>query len=659
MSHFSKEFLTWLDTNADHIDQESGPIADQLLEKIAENDVFKIGVPAEFDGLGGGPTQVVDVLDELAQHSLTASFISWGHRTFIEYILASDNAYPRETWLKELYTGERAGGTGLSNAVKFLSDIEELNVTISQEGDDYYLDGRLPWVTNLRSDKFAALFAADFKDGSQPWIITIPSEAEGLSRSEDLEFVSLQGANTASLTFDHVKLDPNWVLSKEGTDYIAKTRPNFLGFQFGLAFGLAKRSLDEVEASLNSNRSVLREEFEATRENLLAIQDQLFAGLNDANYFIEKPRELFQLRIDIVDVVANSLLLELQASGGRGYLKESESSFLRVRCSFVTFLQLARKAGGPMKVFFKKIPLALSSLVLALFSLSNQINHYALIAQGIWFLASIGFMLILGRLILGFEQVREDLHNPVIASAFASYFMAAFLFASRLPLAQIGLSVTWVGLLGLYIAYIIFFSLRFLRPFSLNQVYPSWFVVYVGPAISLVTVPASVPTSIKGLILGVTGLATLSLFPLVLWRMRQIAIPHLYQPILAILAAPLALLITSSIKSNQRPATIILLALLLFSQAFFFYALNLFVKLVRKGFMPLFAAFSFPLVNSVNAFKAATTSLGLVNPATQLIYKVEFVIILLIMTYLLYHFLKLLYKALIQALHTKKEAGSV
>ena len=198
-----------------------------------------------------------------------------------------------------------------------------------------------------------------------------------------------------------------------------------------------------------------------------------------------------------------------------------------------------------MKVFFKKIPLALSSLVLALFSLSNQINHYALIAQGIWFLASIGFMLILGRLILGFEQIREDLHNPVIASAFASYFMAAFLFASRLPLAQIGLSVTWVGLLGLYIAYIIFFSLRFMRPLSLNQVFPSWFVVYVGPAISLVTVPASVPTSIKGLILGVTGLATLALFPLVLWRMKRIAIPHLYRPILAILAAPLALLITA------------------------------------------------------------------------------------------------------------------
>ena len=302
-----------------------------------------------------------------------------------------------------------------------------------------------------------------------------------------------------------------------------------------------------------------------------------------------------------------------------------------------------------MKVFFKKIPLALSSLVLALFSLSNQISHYALIAQGIWFLASIGFILILGRLILGFEQVREDLRNPVIASAFASFFMAAFLFASHLPLAQTGLSVTWVVLFGLYIAYIIFFSLRFLRPLSLNQVYPSWFVVYVGPAISLMTVPASVPTSIKGLILGITGLATLALFPLVLWRMRQIAIPHLYQPILAILAAPLALLITSSIKSNQRPATIILVGLFVFSQIFFFCALRLFARLVNKGFIPLFAAFSFPLVNSVNAFKAATTSLGLVNPVTQLIYTIELILVLAIMAYLLYHFIKLLYNDFIQA----------
>ena len=300
-----------------------------------------------------------------------------------------------------------------------------------------------------------------------------------------------------------------------------------------------------------------------------------------------------------------------------------------------------------MKVFFKKIPLALSSLVLALFSLSNQISQLTLIAQGIWLIAIFGFALVLGRLIIGYRQTQEDLHNPVIASAFPSFFMAAFLFAGRLPLAQTDLSIAWIGLLGLYIAYIIFFSLRFLRPLALEQVYPSWFVVYVGPAISLATVPDSIPNSSKALILGLTGLATLSLFPLILWRIRRLTIPQPVLPILAILAAPLALLITSSIKSGQRPDTILLVGLLVFSQLFFFFALGLFAKLVKKGFVPLFAAFSFPLVNSVNAFKAATTSLKLVNPMTHLIYLAELLLVLAIMVYLLYHFLKLLYDALV------------
>ena len=302
-----------------------------------------------------------------------------------------------------------------------------------------------------------------------------------------------------------------------------------------------------------------------------------------------------------------------------------------------------------MKVFFNKIPLALSSLVLSLFSLSNQISQYTLFSQGFWFIAVFGFFLVLGRLIIGYRQTQEDLYNPVIASAFPSFFMAAFLFAGRLPLAQTAQSIAWIGLLGLYIAYIIFFSLRFLRPLVLEQVYPSWFVVYVGPAISLATLPDGIPNSIKGLILGLMGLATLTLFPLILWRIKRLAIPQPVLPILAILAAPLALLITSSIKSGQRPDTILLVGLLVFSQIFFFFTLGLFAKLVKKGFVPLFAAFSFPLVNSINAFKAVTTSLKLVNPMTHLIYLVEFLPVLAIMIYLLYHFIKLLYNHFIQA----------
>lgn len=329
MSRFSRELLDWLDDQAEILDKESGEVANQLLRKIAAEDIFKIGVPTTYGGLGGSKEDVIEALTELGSHSLTAAFIAWGHRTFIENILSSDNPYPRDAWLPELLTAERAGGTGLSNAVKFLSDIEGLNVTIIEENGERYLQGRLPWVTNLRADKFVAVFAAGFEDSEKsPIIVTVPSEAIGLKRSEDLEFVSLQGSNTAAVSFDKVALDPRWILSDNASAFISKTRPGFLGYQFGLAFGLAQRSLEEVKATLQSNRSVLTDEYEETFQAIQDIKKSLYAGLKN-DYFIDHPRELFQLRIDIVDSVVASLLLELQSSGGRGYFKKSESSFIR------------------------------------------------------------------------------------------------------------------------------------------------------------------------------------------------------------------------------------------------------------------------------------------------------------------------------------------
>lgn len=231
--------------------------------------------------------------------------------------------------MEKLLSGEYAGATALSNAVKYLSDLEELNVRILEENGNYYLKGRLPWVTNARRNRFLTIFVAGFADDpSTSYVVAVPSDAENFSRSEDLEFVSLQGGNTAALTFNKVPLKEEWILSKDAHQFLAQNRPAFLGYQFGLAFGLAERSLSEVEKELGK-RGVLKEEWQHQVEQLDDIRHSLYQGLSEESYFVRNPRELFQLRIDIVDVVAQSLLLELQAGGGRGYFSKSTSGFIR------------------------------------------------------------------------------------------------------------------------------------------------------------------------------------------------------------------------------------------------------------------------------------------------------------------------------------------
>lgn len=329
MTTLSPELIGWLEQHANDLN-ESNQYADALFQRLIDEGIFKVGVPVAFGGVGGSAQQAVEITQKLANYSLVAGFISWGHRTVINNLLKSANPVPRERWLADLLNGKLSGGSGLSNAVKFLSGIEELQVKIVEQGDKLYLNGRLPWVSNLSANGFITVFVAEYADNSKPpVIIALPSQAEGVVRSAELELVGVQGSNTVAVELNHVELDPNWILSDNAQAYIAQIRPLFLAQQCAMAFGLAERSLAEVAKSLANRRSILETEWQVQQAKLQQLRTQLAEGLAQEGYFVENPQALFQIRIEIVDVVLQSLSLELKASGGRGYLTRGGTEFIR------------------------------------------------------------------------------------------------------------------------------------------------------------------------------------------------------------------------------------------------------------------------------------------------------------------------------------------
>jgi alkylation response protein AidB-like acyl-CoA dehydrogenase len=143
----------WLDATAHNLDTTSDNAA-VLLPKLAEAGLFRLGVPAALGGHGGDVTDAVAAIAAVSERSLAAGFVFWGHRTFIEYLLQSPNEALRNKLLPGLLAGSRAGATGLSNAMKFLSGIEGLQIKASKIDGALRIDGQLPWVTNLRSSGF-------------------------------------------------------------------------------------------------------------------------------------------------------------------------------------------------------------------------------------------------------------------------------------------------------------------------------------------------------------------------------------------------------------------------------------------------------------------------------------------------------------------------
>ena len=117
---------TWLRDNADDLDQTQDP-AEEIVPRLAAAGLFGIGVPQVLGGKGGDVRDAISAIADIAEYSLTSAFVFWGHRTFIEYLLHSPNHALAERQVAALVRGERAGATGLSNAMKFLSGIESVS----------------------------------------------------------------------------------------------------------------------------------------------------------------------------------------------------------------------------------------------------------------------------------------------------------------------------------------------------------------------------------------------------------------------------------------------------------------------------------------------------------------------------------------------------
>ncbi|MDD1015047.1 acyl-CoA dehydrogenase [Pseudomonas rubra] len=318
--------VTWLDAQAEALDQgHCDPQA--VLGQLAAAQVLRVGIDPAQGGSGGTVADAVETLAQVASHSLAAAFVFWGQRAFIEYLLHSPNAGLRERLLADLLSGKLAGATGLSNAMKYLSGIEALQVKGLRDDQGWTLAGRLHWVTNLRQGGFVVAAAIE-EEGAAPFVLAIPDNASGLSRSDDLQLMGLQSSNTAALNFDQVSISRDWLLHDNAKQFLPAVRPSFLGLQCGMAIGLARRALSEVEAHLQGMRSFLGEALQVLRERLENTVSELKKGLLDGR-FLTQPADLFKLRITLAETAADAVQLELQASGGKAYLSAHGAGFAR------------------------------------------------------------------------------------------------------------------------------------------------------------------------------------------------------------------------------------------------------------------------------------------------------------------------------------------
>ena len=254
--------------------------------------------------------------------------------------------------------------------------------------------------------------------------------------------------------------------------------------------------------------------------------------------------------------------------------------------------------------FLKRIPIALSGLMLATASLGNLLAVYSPVARMVCgALAIVMWAFIAGRMIVFSKQTLEDLSNPVILSVAPRYAMGTMVVATNFaPYSLLAGQAVWLVGFALHVMILALFVLKVLAPFDIKKLYPSAFVPFVGIAVAGVTAPA-VQMIKSGQNTFWFGLAALIvLLPVLLYRFFVVKdIPEPVLPTTAIFAAPTSLVLAAYLACFSAPNVLAVHAMAIVALILYVGVLAYMPKMLRLPFYPTYASFTFPLVISAVA----------------------------------------------------------
>ena len=293
----------------------------------------------------------------------------------------------------------------------------------------------------------------------------------------------------------------------------------------------------------------------------------------------------------------------------------------------------------------KKLPLPVSGLILALFSLGNlvqEVHPYLRYLFG--GIGGIFLILILLKVLLYPKSIREDFENPIILSSCGTFSMALMILSTYLKAFMPTLSYSvWIIGVALHILLMIYFTYRFvIREFNINTVYPSWWIVYVGITM------ASITANVHGIyeedfiffIIGFISMIVTT--PLIFYRyIRYPNKTDMNKPLICIFTALFSILIVGYLNSAESISNEFLMVMYIIACVFYIFSLYKFIDYRNIDFYPSFAAFTFPFVISALATKGIVGNVSQ-NLLLNNILTVETVIAVVLVAYVVMRYIEFL-----------------
>jgi len=202
---------------AAQIDEE-GKIPPEVLKKAAGLGLFGITIPEEYGGSGGDYLSMAVAAEELCRASASVGTVFLASLSLACYpIYKFGNDEQKKKFVTPLAKGEKLACFALTEAGAG-SDAGALETTVTQEGDNYVINGTKIFITNGAEAEIAVVFATTDKSLGHRGInaFIVEKGTPGFSVGKLEHKLGICGSSTTELIFENCQVPAANHLGEEG-----------------------------------------------------------------------------------------------------------------------------------------------------------------------------------------------------------------------------------------------------------------------------------------------------------------------------------------------------------------------------------------------------------------------------------------------------------
>jgi len=306
-----------------------------IMKDLADADMFRVFIPEEYDGLGGGCLEFCLVVEELSRVcsgvAISYAATALGCSSLLEY----GNEEQKQKYLPDIASGKRLAAFALTESTAG-SDASAIKTTASREKEGYVLNGTKQFITNGgEADIYTIIALTNPERGSRgASAFLVDKDTPGFSFGKKEKKMGIRASTTRELIFRNCLVPEENLIGKEGMGFIItmrlldRSRPGIGAQAVGLAQGALEAAVDYARQrvqfghpiySLQAVQHMLAEmatQVEAARLLVYAAARTIDSGAKD---FTE---EAAMAKVFASDTAMRVTTDAVQIFGGVGYMRD-------------------------------------------------------------------------------------------------------------------------------------------------------------------------------------------------------------------------------------------------------------------------------------------------------------------------------------------------